>query len=104
MSLVHVVAVIKTKPGLRADVLTLFNGNVPAVLAEEGCIEYEATVDTENAGPVQTSFGTDTFVVIEKWASMEALGAHARSAHMRAYAASSKDMLADRTIHILSPT
>jgi len=104
MSLVHIVAVIRTKPGLRADVLALFNANVPAVLAEEGCIAYEATVDTENAGPVQTPFGSDTFVVIERWASMEALGAHARSAHMKAYAASTKDMLADRKIHILSPT
>ena len=104
MSLVHVVAVIKTKPGLRSAVLELFNANVPAVLAEDGCIAYEATIDTENAGPIQTEFGSDTFVVIEKWASMDALGAHARSAHMKAYGASTKDMLADRTIHILSPT
>ena len=104
MSLVHVVAVIKTKPGLRSAVLELFNANVPAVLAEDGCIAYEATIDTENAGPIQTEFGSDTFVVIEKWASMDALGAHARSAHMKAYGASTKDMLADCTIHILSPT
>lgn len=103
MSLVHVIAVIKTKPGLRAAVLEMFNANVPAVLAEDGCIAYEATIDTENAGPMQTEFGADTFVVVEKWSSMEALGAHARSAHMKAYGASTKDMLADRTIHILSP-
>lgn len=103
MSLVHVIAVIKTKPGLRAAVLEMFNANVPAVLAEDGCIAYEATIDTENAGPMQTEFGADTFVVVEKWSSMEALGAHARSAHMKAYGASTKDMLADRRIHILSP-
>ena len=40
MSVVHVLAVITTKPGLRADVLELFNANVPAVLAEDGCIAY----------------------------------------------------------------
>lgn len=102
MSIVHVIAVITTKPGLRADVLALFNANVPAVLAEDGCIAYEATVDTENAGPMQAKFGTDTFVVVEKWESMAALGAHAQSEHMKAYAASTKDMLADRAIHILS--
>ena len=50
---------------------------------------------------MQTKFGADTFVVVEKWASMQALGAHAKSAHMAAYAAKVKDMLEDRTIHIL---
>jgi quinol monooxygenase YgiN len=104
MSIVHVLAIISTKPGQRDAVLKLFNANVPAVLAEDGCIAYEATIDTENAGPMQTEFGPDTFVVIEKWASLAALGAHATSDHMKAYSASTKDMLADRAIHILSPT
>ena len=104
MSAVHVLAIITTKPGQRDAVLELFNANVPAVLAEDGCIAYEATVDTENAGPMQTEFGPDTFVVIERWASLAALGAHAASDHMKAYAASTKDMVADRVIHILSPT
>lgn len=102
MSEVHVIAVITTKPGLRADVLSLFNANVPAVLAEEGCIAYEATIDAENAGAVQAQFGSDTFVVVEKWSSLDTLGAHAASEHMKAYGARTKDMLADRKIHILS--
>ena len=104
MSIVHVLAILTTKPGQRDAVLALFNANVPAVLAEEGCIAYEATIDTENAGPMQTQFGPDTFVVVEKWESMAALGAHAVSDHMKAYGASTKDMLADRVIHILSPS
>jgi len=104
MSLVHVLAIITTKPGQRKTVLEMFNANVPAVLAEDGCIAYEATVDTENAGPMQTTFGPDTFVVVEKWASMAALEAHAASAHMKTYGASTRDMLSGRVIHILSPT
>ncbi len=104
MSTVHVLAIITTKLGQRDAVLALFNDNVPAVLAEDGCLAYEATIDTENAGPIQTKFGSDTFVVVEKWASMAALGAHASSAHMKAYGASTKDMLVDRVIHVLSPT
>ena len=104
MSIVHVLALLTTKPGQRDAVLALFNANVPAVLAEEGCIAYEATIDTENAGPMQTQFGPDTFVVVEKWESMAALGAHAVSDHMKAYGASTKGMLADRVIHILSPS
>lgn len=104
MSEVHVIAIITTKPGQREAVLKKFNANVPAVLAEDGCIAYEATVDTEGAGPMQTEFGPETFVVVEKWSSLEALEAHAASAHMKAYAANTRDMVASRAIHILSPT
>mgnify|MGYP001062151552 CR=1 FL=1 len=99
--MVHVLAVITTKAGQRDTVLALFNENVPAVLAEDGCIEYGAATDVPDAGPFQTAYGDDTFVVIEKWASMAALMAHAVAPHMQAYGAQTKDMLADRKIHIL---
>ncbi len=102
MSMVHVVAILTTKPGLRADVLELFNANVPAVHAEDGCIEYGAAVDYDDAPGWVSSFGPDTFVVIEKWASMDALNAHAASDHMKEYAGKTKDMLADRAVHVLS--
>ncbi|MEM1201230.1 MAG: antibiotic biosynthesis monooxygenase, partial [Pseudomonadota bacterium] len=55
--MVHVVAVITAKPGLRGEVLEAFQANVPAVHAEDGCIEYGATVDTPDAGPIQTEVG-----------------------------------------------
>jgi quinol monooxygenase YgiN len=51
----------------------------------------------------QTPFGPDTFVAIEKWESAEALKAHAAAPHMKAYAAKTKDMIASRVIHVLSP-
>ena len=103
MELVHVIAVIEAKPGKRAELLAAFQANVPAVHAEAGCIEYVATVDTEGAGPIQAAFGPDTFVVVEKWASLAHLQAHAVAPHMKAYAEQVKDLLAGRTIHVLSP-
>lgn len=102
MSTVHVVAVIAAKPGLRGRILEAFQANVPAVKAEEGCIEYTATVDAEGVGPLQARFGADTFVVVEKWASLDALKAHAAAPHMKAYAAKTKDMIAERKIHVLT--
>jgi quinol monooxygenase YgiN len=101
--MIHVVAIITTNPGQRETVLQAFRANVPAVHAEDGCIEYGATVDAD-AGGFQTKFGPDTFVVVEKWASLEALKAHAASPHMAAYAAKTKPMIANRVIHVLSPT
>ena len=84
MSVVHVVALITTKPGQREVLLDMFRGNVPNVLAEDGCIEYQATIDAEGLGAIQTKFGDDTFVVVEKWASLDALNAHAAAPHMAA--------------------
>ena len=71
--------------------------------AEDGCIEYGATIDTEGVGGLQTPLGDDTFVVVEKWASLAALKAHAAAPHMAAYGAKTKDMIASRVIHVLSP-
>jgi quinol monooxygenase YgiN len=76
---------------------------MPAVQAEDGCIEYGPAVDAEGMGAIQTAFGPDTFVVIEKWASADALKAHAKAPHMAAYAGRTKDMIANRVIHVLSP-
>jgi quinol monooxygenase YgiN len=102
MSRVHVLAVITTKPGKRDEMLGIFNANVPAVHAEDGCIEYGATIDHENAGDVQTKYGDDTFVVVEKWASLDALKAHMVAPHMKAYGTKVKDLQADRKIYIMS--
>lgn len=102
MAMVHVLAVITTKPGMREKMLEIFNANVPAVHAEDGCIEYGATIDHENAGDVQTRYGDDTFVVVEKWASLDALKAHMKAPHMAAYGQKVKDMQAGRKIYIMS--
>ncbi|MDE0969009.1 MAG: putative quinol monooxygenase [Octadecabacter sp.] len=103
MSVVHVIAILSAKPGKRSAVLSIFNANITTVLAEEGCIVYEATIDAENSGPGKASFGPDTFVVVEKWSSMDALKTHSNSAHMQAFGAATKDMMANRTVHFLSP-
>ncbi len=100
--MIHVVAVIKAKPGQRGAILAAFKDNVPAVHAEQGCIEYRPVIDADNAGPIQTEIGADAFMVIEKWETMDDLAAHAKSAHMAAYAQKVKSMIADRSVHVLA--
>src|SRR5881628_1630857 len=46
-----------------------------------------------NALPIQTRWGPDTFLAIEKWETMEALKAHAAAPHMAAYGAKTKEMI-----------
>ena len=101
--MIHVIAVITAKPGQRDAILKEFRANMPAVHAEKGCIEYGPAVDADGVGGFQAKFGADTFVVIEKWESLEALKAHAAAPHMAAYAARTKEMIQNRVIHVLTP-
>ena len=101
--MIHVIAIVTAKPGLRDAILREFRANMPAVHAETGCIEYGPATDTPEIGKCQTPFGPDAFVVIETWESPDALKAHAAAPHMAAYAARTKDMIASRVIHVLSP-
>jgi quinol monooxygenase YgiN len=102
--MIHVIAILTAKPGMRDDVLAAFRANMPAVHAEPGCIEYAPAVDADGVGSLQTPLGADSIMVIEKWESVEALKAHAATPHMAAYAAKTKDMLASRVVHVLAPT
>jgi len=101
---IHVIAIITAKPGMRDAILEAFRANVPAVRAEKGCIEYGAAIDAGADLAFATQWGPDTFLVIEKWESIDALKAHAAAPHMAAYGANTKEMVASRAIHVLSPT
>lgn len=101
--MIHVVAMLTTQPGQRTKVLQAFNANAVTVHAEDGCIEYLATVDAQGMPTSAGTLGEDTFVVVEKWASLAALQAHAAAPHMKAYAASVKELMAKRVIHVLEP-
>jgi quinol monooxygenase YgiN len=101
--MIHVIAIITAKAGQREAILREFRANIPNVRAEDGCIEYGPVIDAEGMGSFQTRFGSDTFVVIEKWRDAQALKAHAAAPHMAVYAAKVKDLIASRVIHVLSP-
>ncbi len=100
--MIRVVAVITTNPGRREEVLAAFRANVPNVRAEKGCIEYAGHIDAANVGPFHTDYGPDSLVVLESWESPDALRAHVTAPHMKAYSEKTKDLIAKRTIHVLS--
>jgi predicted alpha/beta superfamily hydrolase len=62
--MVHVLAVITAKPGMREQILDAFRANVPAVRAEAGCIAYEAVVDVRDPAPGFAQFGADAFLQV----------------------------------------
>ena len=97
--MVHVLAFITCLPGRRDEVLAAFRENMPAVHAEDGCIEYQPVVDADGFPGL---LGPDAFVVVEKWRDAAALKAHAAAPHMAAYAARTRPLVAERRIHVLS--
>jgi quinol monooxygenase YgiN len=102
--MIRVIAVITANPGRRDELLAAFRANVPNVRAEKGCIEYAGHIDAADIGPFQAKFGPDTLIVLESWASPEALRDHVAAPHMKAYGQRTKDLVASRAIHILSAT
>jgi len=103
VDMLHLIAVITAHPGRRAELLAAFSANVPNVHAEPGCIEYTATVAADGFADIGAPIGPDTFFVVEKWASPQALHEHMAAPHMAAYGAQTKDLVAERLLYILSP-
>jgi len=99
--MIHVVAIIETAPGKRAEVLEAFLALVPTVHAEQGCIEYQPVVDDEAAEGLESAAGPDTFFVIEKWATLSDLQAHSAAAHMQAYGQQVGHLVTGRTVHVM---
>ncbi|PLX40271.1 MAG: antibiotic biosynthesis monooxygenase [Deltaproteobacteria bacterium] len=99
--MVSVIASIKVKSGCKDLFLTAFKANVPAVLAEEGCLEYAPMVDLETKWPVQALDG-NVVTIIEKWESLDALKEHLASEHMAAYREKTEDLVMEAAVKILT--
>ena len=98
--MIYVVATIHIKPEHREAFIEIFKANVPAVLAEEGCIEYQPAVDFNSGLPTQDR-APNSMLVLEKWESYDHLQAHFVAPHMKAYQQQVKGMVEGVSIKIL---
>ncbi len=101
--MIHVIATITLAAGTREKFLAEFRKNMPNVHAENGCVEYAPAIDAVTELPAQSKIGADTVIIVEKWASLDALKAHMKAPHMAEYGAKVKDFVKGRDIKILSP-
>lgn len=101
--MIHVIATIELKPGTRAAFLREFLANVPAVLAENGCLDYGPTIDLATGLAAQPPARENVVTVVERWASLEALRAHLVAPHMQTYRVKVKDLVDRVTLHVLQP-
>ncbi|HBA87697.1 MAG TPA: antibiotic biosynthesis monooxygenase [Geobacter sp.] len=98
--MICVIASIKVKEGARDAFLEIFHGNVPRVRGEQGCLEYLPAVDIDSGLPLQI-FDESTVTILEKWESLEALGAHLASPHMLDYREKVKNLVEGVSLKVL---
>ena len=101
--MIHVIATIEVAEGKRDAVLAEFQRLVPLVRAEAGCLEYGPTIDVATNIAAQIPVRRDVVTVVEKWASLEALGAHLQAPHMVEYRGRVKDLVRGVKLQILQP-
>ena len=101
--MIHVIATITVKPCCKAKFLDIFKQNVPKVLAEEGCIRYEPTLDADSGLPVQVGPRDNAVTIVEAWESLEHLFAHLKAPHMVAYKEQTKDLTEGVSLQVLQP-
>lgn len=101
--MIHVIATIDVAAGTRTAFLEQFNWVVPLVRAEDGCLEYGATIDTPTPLALQGALRSDTVIVVEKWASVAHLQAHLKAPHMDEYRQRVKDFVTGVALQVLEP-
>lgn len=101
--MIHVIATIELNPGRRDDFLNEFRKIVPLVRAEQGCLEYGATVDAATDIPAQATVRSDVAVIVEKWTDLAALRAHLAAPHMLDYRPRVKAFVKSVSLQILEP-
>jgi quinol monooxygenase YgiN len=103
VAVIHVIATITLHPGVRDEFLAEFARLTPLVRAEDGCIEYQATVDVPTTIPAQDPPRPNVVTVVEKWASLDALYAHVTASHMDEYRSRVSDYVRGVELQVLEP-
>lgn len=98
--MVIVLASISVKPECHSEFLEIFKANVPAVKAEQGCIEYSPTLDVDAGLPPQV-LDKDVVTIVEKWESLDALQVHLTAPHMLVYRDKVEKMVTDVSLKVL---
>ena len=95
--MVHVFARAELNPGCQEKFMEILKNNMPTVLAEEGCIRYEACLDVNPET-------RDRFVtILETWKSEAHLKAHLATPHMAAYREAVRDLRKGNTVTVVEP-
>jgi len=98
--MIDVIATIRIRPGGREEFLEKFKINVPNVLAEDGCLRYQPSIDAKSGLAAQET-DANTVTIVEQWESLDALHAHLAAPHMASYRETVKDLVEGVSLKVL---
>ena len=101
--MIHVLASIRVKPGKRDFLIKHLKSNIPNVIKEKGCIEYNSTIDVDYHLDNQT-FDENMVTIIEKWENFDSLKKHMHAPHMLSYRENVKHLVENTSLKILTNT
>jgi quinol monooxygenase YgiN len=91
---IYVVAELALKPGMADKAVAEARKVVAGTVKEDGCIFYDMHRSIHNP---------DKLVVVERWASREALDRHMHTPHLQAWREAGKEFVTSRKVEIILP-
>ncbi|MGA9081699.1 MAG: putative quinol monooxygenase [Pseudolabrys sp.] len=94
MSMIYVIAELRIRSEMAEKVFAAARKTVAATVKEDGCISYDMH---------QSMNDPSRLVVVERWASRDALSRHLETPHLKAWRAAGAEFIVDRKVEVITP-
>ncbi len=101
--MIYVLATSELNEGFKEKFIEVLKGNVPNVVAENGCIMYVPCVDFNSGLSAQKEVRKNVVTILEGWESMDHLMAHLQSPHMADFRTKVAGMRKASTLNVVTP-
>lgn len=92
--MIYVIAELRIKPGTVDKAFAEAGKSIAATMKEDGCISYDMH---------QNVTDPTKLVLVERWASREALSRHTETPHFKVWRAASAEFVVGRNVEIVTP-
>ena len=92
--MIYVIAELSIKPGSVEKATAAARKAVAETVKEDGCIFYQMHLNISDPTKL---------IVVERWASREALDAHMHTPHLKAWREAGKEFVTARKVEIITP-
>ncbi len=101
--MVYVIADIELFPDKKNHYLDELRKAIPLVRNEDGCLEYNPSLDFSTGIPIQKPPLANVVTIMERWRDVDALMAHLGTVHMQAFFQAVAPFVKETTIRVLKP-
>jgi quinol monooxygenase YgiN len=91
---IYVIAELRIRSEMAEKAIAAARKAVAATIKEDGCISYDMH---------QSVSDPSRFVVVERWASRDALSRHLETPHLKAWRTAGAEFILDRNVEVVTP-